>query len=168
MIFDRYVIVDWSASSRPRVGKDSVWVCVLDADGRISAENPPTRRKAELIIHDALRHLVAEGQCVLVGFDFPYGYPAGLAALLGLAGPPWLAVWQYLVGRVHVHDEGAIRAGRGPEHRPVAQKITEPDAALRMARDDRDSVVGLIRELVRIPSRAGIDSYDLVLGCMSS
>ncbi len=37
-----------------------------------------------------------------------------------------------------------------------------------MAREDRDSVVGLIRELVRIPSRAGTDPYGLVLGYMSS
>src|SRR5215471_2645302 len=108
MIFDRYVIVDWSARNRPRVGKDSVWVCVLDADGRISAQNPPTRGKAELIIRDALRHFVAEGQRVLVGFDFPYGYPAGLAAALDLAGPPWRAVWQYLVAGVR--DDGETNA----------------------------------------------------------
>jgi precorrin-8X/cobalt-precorrin-8 methylmutase len=108
MIFDRYVIVDWSASNRPRVGRDSVWICVLDADGHISTENPPTRGKAELIIRDALHHLVAEGQRVLVGFDFPYGYPAGLAAELDLAGPPWLAVWQYLVARVQ--DDGQTNA----------------------------------------------------------
>jgi succinyl-diaminopimelate desuccinylase len=37
-----------------------------------------------------------------------------------------------------------------------------------MAREDRDSVVGLTRELVRIPSRAGTDPYDLVLERMSS
>ena len=108
MIFDRYVIVDWSASNRPRTGKDSVWVCVLDADGRICAQNPPTRGKAELIIRAALRHLVAEGQRVLVGFDFPYGYPAGLAAALELAGPPWRATWQYLVAGVR--DDGETNA----------------------------------------------------------
>lgn len=100
MIFDRYIIVDWSASNRPRVGKDSVWVCVLSADGQISTENPPTRGKAETIVRDALRRCVADGERVLVGFDFPYGYPAGLAAALGLTGPPWLALWQYLAARV--------------------------------------------------------------------
>ena len=108
VIFDRYVIVDWSASNRPRVGKDSVWVCVLDADGRVSAENPPTRGNAELIIGDALRHFVAEGERVLVGFDFPYGYPGGLAAALDLAGPPWRALWQYLVAGVR--DDGETNA----------------------------------------------------------
>jgi precorrin-8X/cobalt-precorrin-8 methylmutase len=89
MIFDRYLIVDWSASSRPRVGTDSIWVCLLDADGHTSTENPPTRGKAEVFIGDALRRFVADGEGVLVGFDFPYGYPAGFATALRLAGPPW-------------------------------------------------------------------------------
>lgn len=87
MIFDQYIIVDWSASNRPRVGKDSVWICVLGADGQLSTDNPPTRGKAEVIVRDALRHFVADGERVLVGFDFPYGYPAGFAAALGLTGP---------------------------------------------------------------------------------
>jgi precorrin-8X/cobalt-precorrin-8 methylmutase len=100
MIFDRYIIVDWSASNRPRVGKDSVWVCVLGADGQASTENPPTRGKAEIIVRDAVRHFVANGERVLVGFDFPYGYPAGLAAALGLTGAPWLATWRYLAARL--------------------------------------------------------------------
>ena len=83
MIFDRYLVVDWSARNRPGGGKDSVWVCVLDAAGRISTQNPSTRGRAELMIRDALGRFVASGERVLVGFDFPYGYPAGLAAALG-------------------------------------------------------------------------------------
>jgi precorrin-8X/cobalt-precorrin-8 methylmutase len=108
MIFDCYIIVDWSASNRPRTGKDSVWVCVLDAEGRTSTENPRTRGKAEILVRDVLHRFVAAGRRVLVGFDFPYGYPAGLAARLGLAGPPWLAVWQYLGARLH--DDGETNA----------------------------------------------------------
>jgi len=48
---------------------------------------------------------VAEGKRVVVGFDFPHGYPAGLAAALALTGPPWLAVWRYLAGRVQDDSE---------------------------------------------------------------
>jgi succinyl-diaminopimelate desuccinylase len=40
--------------------------------------------------------------------------------------------------------------------------------ALRMAREDGDSVIGLTRELVRIPSRASTDPYRPVRGCMSA
>lgn len=105
MIFDRYIIVDWSASNRPRVGKDSVWVCVLDAGGAVSTENPPTRGRAEVIVRDGIRRFAAEGERILVGFDFPYGYPNGLAASLGLTGPPWLAVWRYLVAQVRDDSE---------------------------------------------------------------
>jgi hypothetical protein len=39
----------------------------------------------------------------LVGFDFPYGYPAGFAAALGLPSGPqsWWTVWAELADRVH-------------------------------------------------------------------
>jgi len=50
----------------------------------------------------------------------------------------------------------------------VNQQIIEPDAMLRVAYEDHDSVVKLICELVRIPSRAGTDPYGPVLECMST
>ena len=37
------------------------------------------------------------------------------------------------------------------------RQIIEPDVTLRVAYEDHDSVVKLIGELVRIPSRAGTD-----------
>src|SRR5262249_11419552 len=58
-------------------------------------------------------------------------------------------------------------AGR-PGHRPVIRQTEESDAALRMAREDHDSVLELTRQLVRIPSRAGADPYGPVLGCLSA
>lgn len=39
---------------------------------------------------------------------------------------------------------------------------------VRAARNDQADVVRLTRELVRVPSRGGIDSYDPVLECMAS
>ena len=39
---------------------------------------------------------------------------------------------------------------------------------LHAAREDQDSVVKLTRELVRIPSRGGVDPYDQVLDYMSA
>jgi succinyl-diaminopimelate desuccinylase len=48
-------------------------------------------------------------------------------------------------------------------------RIDERAAALaEAAREDHPSVLELARELVRIPSRGGIDAYDPVLDCMSS
>ena len=39
---------------------------------------------------------------------------------------------------------------------------------LRAAREDYHAVVKLTRELVRVPSRGGIDPYDPVLECMAA
>ena len=100
MIFDRYIVVDWSASNRPRTGRDSIWVCGLTADGRGSTANPCTRGSAEFMIRDLLRHYVDSGERVLIGCDFPYGYPVGFAAELGLTGKPWRAIWDYLTVRL--------------------------------------------------------------------
>ena len=49
----------------------------------------------------------------------------------------------------------------------TAQEAADIEA-LQAAREDRDAVVKLIRELVRIPSRGGIDPYDAVLDYMSA
>jgi succinyl-diaminopimelate desuccinylase len=54
---------------------------------------------------------------------------------------------------------------QGPEYPAVNRHVIE---AGRAAREDHGSVVKLTRELVRIPSRAGADSYGPVLDCMSS
>ena len=100
MIFDRYVAVDWSANNRPKTGKDSIWICNLSADGEPDTANPPTRREAEDEVRGLLSEAVDQGERILIGFDFPYAYPSGFAATLGLHGPPWLAVWQYLATRI--------------------------------------------------------------------
>lgn len=50
--------------------------------------------------------------------------------------------------------------------------MTMPDEApsdvARVAREDQESVLGLARDLVRIPSRGGVDPYGPVLECMAS
>ena len=80
--FDAYLMVDWSASSRPVTGADSVWYCLVIRTGEnlsvVALENPATRHRAVAEIKDILRGLARREQMALVGFDFPYGYPAGL------------------------------------------------------------------------------------------
>jgi hypothetical protein len=92
MLFDTYVIVDWSAARTAKTGRDSIWVCRLGADGETLA-NPPTRHEARALLAEMLAEAARNGQRVVAGFDFPFGYPAGFAARLGLAGTPWRAVW---------------------------------------------------------------------------
>jgi hypothetical protein len=105
-LFDRIVIVDWSAAATPKTGRDSIWVCAVDCHGGSAGietllENPPTRHAAGMLLHGLLADSMRHGKRVLAGFDFPFGYPAGFAARLGLAGyPPWRAVWDEIAALI--------------------------------------------------------------------
>src|SRR5579862_2680181 len=90
--FDHYVIVDWSAANRPKTGRDSIWICHRGPDGE-RCDNLSTRYLAKQRLGDILAAVSARGERALLGFDFPFGYPKGFAERLGLAGPPWRAVW---------------------------------------------------------------------------
>jgi hypothetical protein len=96
-LFDSYLMIDWSAASRPRLGRDSIWSCRLER-GRGAPEivNHPTRQAATDAIRATLLETVRAGRRMLAGFDFSFAYPAGLAARLGLKGRPWRAVWREL------------------------------------------------------------------------
>lgn len=96
-MFDSYVIVDWSAAGTPRVGKDSIWIAVLRCGG-LTLHNPATRVEAESGLRTLLTQEACAGRRVLAGFDFAFGYPAGLSARLGPGG--WRAVWSALAERV--------------------------------------------------------------------
>jgi hypothetical protein len=99
LMFDSFVIVDWSAANMPRIGRDSIWICRRCGDHE-TLVNPPTRYAAKALIAEWLMAACATDERVLVGFDFPLGYPAGFAARLGLPGPPWRAVWDEIAGRI--------------------------------------------------------------------
>lgn len=96
--FDGYLMVDWCAANEPTKGPNSVWYCFYDRrEGTWTTENPPTRRKATDEIASILRETTKQEKAVLVGFDFPFGYPAGFSSALGLRGkPPWRALWSEL------------------------------------------------------------------------
>jgi precorrin-8X/cobalt-precorrin-8 methylmutase len=108
VIFDRYITVDWSASNVPKFGKDSVWICDLGSEGEGETSNPRTRGSAEATIRQLLLDAVQRKERVLIGFDFPYAYPRGFAAALGLPGPAWSAIWRYL--EEHLQDDAATNA----------------------------------------------------------
>jgi hypothetical protein len=95
-VFERYVVVDWSANSTPKRGRDSIWVVVRDPDG-CRLENPPTRAAAVDLLDDVL---ATDCGPTLVGVDFSLGYPAGTARALQLEGPPWAATAHLLAGMI--------------------------------------------------------------------
>ena len=101
-LFNAYVIVDWSAASKPTTGADSIWVGVLKRDVRFrmafESHNPATRGEAEKLISGILDDRAKRSERTLIGFDFNLGFPRGLAEGLKLPAetPPWLAVWNQI------------------------------------------------------------------------
>ncbi|MBT5110343.1 MAG: cobalamin biosynthesis protein CbiG, partial [Rhodospirillaceae bacterium] len=97
-LFDAYLVVDWSAASRPRRGKDSIWWALVRRTEAgtlmVRRENPSTRHAATQSLAEQLSELLSEDARTLIGFDFPFGYPTGTAARLGLPGLPWRHMWQ--------------------------------------------------------------------------
>ena len=103
-LFSAYVIVDWSAASKPTTGADSIWIGVLKRDVRFrmafESYNPPTRAEAETRLAAILDDLKKRSERALVGFDFPLGFPRGFAEALKLPGEPWRAGWDQLAKMV--------------------------------------------------------------------
>jgi hypothetical protein len=100
-LFNAYLVVNWSAASKPTTGADSVWIGVLKRDVRFrlafEAHNPPTRAEAEKLLVGLLDDRAKRSERTLLGLDFPLGFPRGLAAALKLPGEePWRAVWNQL------------------------------------------------------------------------
>lgn len=99
-LLNAYVIVDWSAASKAGTGADLIWIGVLKRDVRfrLTFESfaPATRADAEKRLGLILDDLKKKGDRAFLGFDFPLGFPRGLAAALKLTGEPWTAVWDYL------------------------------------------------------------------------
>jgi hypothetical protein len=104
-LFKAYAIVRWSAASKPTTGADAVWIGVLKPDVRFrlafEAHSPKTRAEAEKLLGQILDDRAKRRERTLVGFEFPLGFPRGLAAGLNLAGDhPWRAVWDQLAKMV--------------------------------------------------------------------
>jgi hypothetical protein len=103
-LFNAYVMVGWSAGSKPATGKDSVWIGVLKPDARFrlqfEAHNPATREEAMVLLTKIVGDLNRLRQRVLIGFDFALGYPQGTAAALKLKSPDWRGLWDFLGNRV--------------------------------------------------------------------
>lgn len=107
-LFDAVVVVDWSARgapSPPRPSADALWAAV-----EAEMPEPPRyfRTRAALLawLAGRLSAEAAAGRRVLAGFDFPFGYPRGLAAAL-TGRPEALAVWEALAAAVEDGPDNA-------------------------------------------------------------
>ncbi len=100
-MFDTLIVVDWSGGNdRGATPKaDAIWACV--ARGGVT-ETPVylrNRQLAEAWIADTLQIERAAGRRVMVGFDFPFGYPRGFARAVAGTDDP-LALWDWLADRI--------------------------------------------------------------------
>src|SRR5207249_8604896 len=66
MLFDAYIIVDWSANSKPKLGKDSIWLAYHEHGTML--ENVPTRSAARARVAQLLADAASRSRRVLVGF----------------------------------------------------------------------------------------------------
>ena len=110
-LFHTHIVVDWSARSRPspaRPSKDAIWWAAARADGDV-VEEPTYARTRHDACHRLVRLVAGEldaGRRVLVGIDFPFGYPAGVAKhLTGEASA--LALWDWLAVRIEDAPDNA-------------------------------------------------------------
>jgi precorrin-8X/cobalt-precorrin-8 methylmutase len=103
--FDAYLFVDWSASNRPcpPAQAHTIWLAAYDEPTEELVDaHPATRREAYRVVLDRLCHYARRRLRVLVGFDFAYGYPSGLArALYGDRDQAaWRRTWMELATRL--------------------------------------------------------------------
>ena len=106
-LFHTHIIVDWSARSKrspKKRTKDAIWWAVARVDGGSVTVCKPEYARTRHCALQRLARLIAEeldaGRRLLVGFDFPFGYPEGVAAhLTGEARA--LTLWDWLAKRIN-------------------------------------------------------------------
>ncbi len=109
--FDTIVMVDWSARSNPSPAKrtkDSIFFGII-RDGHRATSYQRTRQAAMRFLRGMLDGELRAGRRVLVGFDFPFGYPRGFAKAVTAHDDPF-ALWAWLASRIE--DDARNRNNR--------------------------------------------------------
>ncbi len=102
-LFDRYLIVDWSAANAPKTGKDSIWLALSEGTDLVWVHNAPTRLEAMALIRKVVELSISSEKRLFMGFDFAFGFPAGAAARIG-GRASWEAIWEKMAELI-VDDE---------------------------------------------------------------
>ncbi|EPX76559.1 hypothetical protein [Salipiger mucosus] len=99
--FDGIVMVDWSGGNDtgPRPRKDAIWIGESGPAGDAPPLYARNRVLAEEMLVARIEAALELGERLMIGFDFPFGYPRGFArALTGTADP--FAVWRWIAERL--------------------------------------------------------------------
>ncbi len=110
--FDRVIMVDWSGGRDrgPRPKPDAIFAAVAGRDADEVPVYLRNRAVAEAWLIARIGAGLAANERLLVGFDFPFGYPAGFArALTGQEDV--LALWDWFATRIR---DAAVPARAGP------------------------------------------------------
>ena len=92
--FDQVIVADWSAAgslSPARPSTNAIWLGITDSEGT-KTRYFRSRASAEAYLAEAME--ACKGR-LLIGFDFPMGYPAGFAVRV-TGVPTARAVWSWL------------------------------------------------------------------------
>lgn len=99
--WDRVIMVDWSGGNEtgPSPKADAIW----SASARAGVPEAPIYHRSRQVVEAWLRNEIAQAvtkaERLMIGFDFPFGYPAGFAsAVTGQTDP--FALWAYLAERI--------------------------------------------------------------------
>ncbi|WP_210877417.1 gephyrin-like molybdotransferase Glp [Roseovarius autotrophicus] len=95
--FDSFAVLDWSGGNDtgPRERKDAIWLGVMRGGQEEEPRYCRNRVEAGVALIALIEAEQAAGRRLLLGCDFPFGFPVGFAgALTGRADP--FAVWDWL------------------------------------------------------------------------
>lgn len=94
--FDSFVVVDWSsgADTGPKPRKDAVWAGAKLGDETLEPTYFRNRQVAGSWLKETIASEVEAKRRLLIGFDFPFGYPEGFAKTL-TGSPDPLKVWEF-------------------------------------------------------------------------
>ena len=107
--FDSVLVVDWSAASKPvpkRPTQNAIWLGLVRQGVEVEPVYCRTRIEAEAHIGDLIATERDAGRRLLAAFDFPFGYPRGVAAAITGSDDP-LVLWDWLAARVTDAESGA-------------------------------------------------------------
>ncbi len=102
-LFQTFAMLDWSGGNDtgPTPRKDAIWACIVRNGKALDPEYLRNRQIAEQRLDALIRAELKAGRRLLLGFDFPFGYPCGFArAMTGTDDP--LALWDWF--DQHVED----------------------------------------------------------------
>ncbi|MEO1749278.1 MAG: molybdopterin molybdenumtransferase MoeA, partial [Pseudomonadota bacterium] len=103
MKFDSFAIVDWSGGNDtgPRPRKDAIWLGLVQDGYELQPQYIRNRIEAEQVLSALIEQELNANRRLLIGFDFPFGFPAGFARELTGKDDPF-AVWEWL--EKHLED----------------------------------------------------------------